>query len=294
MKPLVLYCKSWREDVLRARRLAESVARYNREGLEFHVSAPAADLPLFRERLQGVAHTLLCDDDIVKANPRLDAAKLATLPGYRSQQVVKSEFWRLGLAENYLCLDSDSYFIRDFGLSDFIAPGGAPYTVMHEGKEFLQYLVNIGKQKYVDHAAQEQRRMREQFPGVETRYRFGPTPVIWSAKVWRALDEQLLKPRGENFVDAIERFPSELHWYGGALLKFQPIPLIPREPLFKLYGYIEEYWRAKKLGETDETLKANYLGVTRQSAWDKADDLARTKVWRRAVRSFLKYHLGSW
>ncbi|MCI0749976.1 MAG: DUF6492 family protein [Nevskiales bacterium] len=294
MIPLVLYCKSWRQDVRRAKRLAESVARFNRDRLELYVSAPAEDLPLFREQLHGIPHHLICDDDILRANPRLDVQKVQTLRGYLSQQIVKSEFWRLGISENYLCLDSDSYFIRDFGQGDFIAAGGTPYTVMHEGKEFLQYLVNIRKLKIVRHAEDEQRRFREQFPGLESRYRFGPTPVIWSAKAWRQLDEQVLQPRNMTVGDAIERFPSELHWYGGAVLATKPFPLLPREPLFRLYGYPEEYWRARRMGETEETLKTNFLGVTRQSAWDRTLDFEPRKRVRRAVRMFLKYCLGRW
>jgi hypothetical protein len=294
MKALVLYCKSWRQDVLRARRLAQSVERFNREKLELHLSAPGADLPLFRRQLAGIPHVLHSDEDIVRRNPRLTLARVASMPGYRSQQVVKSEFWRLGLCENYVCLDSDSYFIRDFGTADFLTPDGTPYTVMHEGKDFLQYLVNIGKQKYVDHASDETRRFAEEFPGVESRYRFGPTPVIWSRRVWAALDEQILQPRGLSFADAIVRFPSELHWYGGALLTCHPFAIVPREPLFRLYGYIEEYWRARRLGETDATLRGNFLGVTRQSSWDKAGDLEPGKQVRRALRKFVKYCFGRW
>lgn len=294
MTPLVLYCKSWRQDVLRARRLAQSVARFNREKLELHVSAPTPDLPLFRQHLAGVPHVLHADEDILRRNPRLMLAHVASMPGYRSQQVVKSEFWRLGLCENYVCLDSDSYFIRDFGLADFVTPDGTPYTVLHEGKDFLQYLVNIGKQKYVDHADDETRRFAAEFPGVESRYRFGPTPVVWSRRAWAALDEQVLQPRGLSFADAIARFPSELHWYGGAVLACRPFPLVPREPLFRLYGYIEEYWRARRLGETDDTLRRNFLGVTRQSSWDKTSDLEPDKRIRRALRKVVKYALGRW
>ena len=78
------------------------------------------------------------------------------------------------------------------------------------------------------------------------------------------------------------------------MLATRPFPLLPREPLFRLYGYVQEYWRARKLGETDETLKANYLGVTRQSAWDKADDLEPEKRIRRTLRKALKYAFGRW
>jgi hypothetical protein len=294
MKKVVLYCKSYRDDVLRARKLAQSVERFNRDKLDFYVSAPSTDLPLFREHLQGIPHLLLDDDEVLRANPRIDRQRVAALRGYVSSQIVKNEFWRLGLCENYLTLDSDSYFIRDFGESDFITPGGYPYTVMHEGKEFLQYLTNIGKHRHVRAWTDEQARYRTFFPGVESRYRFGPTPTIWSGLVWAALDEHMLKPRGLTIVDAIENMLWELQLYGGALLTWPQFPLLPREPLFKLYGYIEEYWRARRTGETDATLAANYLGVTRQSNWDKVDDFEPRKRVRRAARKFLKYAFGRW
>lgn len=294
MKPIVLYCKSYRDDVLRARKLAQTVACFNREQLDFYVSVPAVDLPLFREHLHGIPHVLLDDDEVLRANPRIDRQRVAAMPGYVSSQIVKDEFWRLGLCENYLTLDSDSYFIRDFGQADFITAAGHPYTVMHEGKEFLQYLANIGKDRHVRAWTEEQERFRRHFPGVESRYRFGPTPTIWSREVWRLLDERYLQPRRLTIVDAIDSILWELQLYGGALLTFQPFPLMPREPLFKLYGYVEEYWRARQVGETDEKLKANYLGVTRQSNWDKADDFEPRKRIRRAVRKYVKYAFGRW
>ncbi len=36
--------------------------------------------------------------------------------GWESQQIVKSSFWKLNVCENYLMIDSDSYFIKDFGV----------------------------------------------------------------------------------------------------------------------------------------------------------------------------------
>lgn len=294
MKPIVLYCKSYRDDALRVQRLAQSIQKYNVEGLDFYVSAPAHDLPLFREVLQGLPHHLLDDDEILRTNPRLDLGTIAAMRGYLSQQVVKSEFWRLGLGETYLCLDSDGYFIREFRTSDFLAADGTPFTVMHEGKNLLQYLINIGKDKYVRHAEEEHRRFQEFFPAIAPHYRFGHPPFIWSSHVWRALDEHFLRPRGMSFADAVSRFPSELHWYGGSMLTFRPYPLLPREPLFRPYSYQEEYWRARRFRESEETLRHLYLGITLQSSWDKSDDLDRTKVIRRAIRTGLKYVFGRW
>ena len=134
MKKLVLYCKSYKNDVLRVKRLAGSIAKYNVEQIAFYVSVPLADIPLFRQALSTYDVTLIEDETIIRANPALDQQKINELRGWLSQQIVKSEFWRLGLAENYLCLDSDCQFIRPFTQSDFITPDGYPYTIMHEAK----------------------------------------------------------------------------------------------------------------------------------------------------------------
>lgn len=294
MFPVALYCKSWREDVLRARKLVESVHRFNRDGLPMYVSAPPQDLQLFRDTLAGLPHTLIGDDDIVRANPSLDSEMVNRMRGYLSQQVVKSEFWRLGLCETYVCLDSDSYFIRDFTTADFLAPDGNPYTVLHESKEFLQYMTNIGKIRVIQAVAQDRKVFSEQFPLLPDRYSFGPTPVIWSRKVWSALDEGFLKPRKMNFADAITQYAAELNWYGAAYLTYRPFPLYPRESLFRLYGYQEEYWRHRRLGETEAKLAKNFLGVVAQSAWDKSLDYERIKIVRRKLRMGLKYLFGRW
>ena len=139
MEPIVLYCKSYRGDVLRAQRLALSIQKFNDDEIPFYVSVPEADMPLFREHLAGLKVTFICDEEIISANPNHNLEHIRLMPGTLSQQVVKSEFWRLGLSENYVCLDSDNEFIRKFYKTDFLAPDGHPYTVITEGKEFLEF-----------------------------------------------------------------------------------------------------------------------------------------------------------
>jgi len=70
MSPIVLYCKSFHVDVLRVQRLARSVQLHNVERIPFYVSVPRQDVPLFAEKLAGLAVELICDDDILRANPR--------------------------------------------------------------------------------------------------------------------------------------------------------------------------------------------------------------------------------
>jgi len=268
MKDIVLYCKSYHRDVQRAKRLAESIRRFNSGNLPFYVSCPSADLPLFRDIIGNETVTFLADEEIVAKNPSLNQNDLNALSGGLSQQIVKSEFWRLGICENYLCADSDAYFIRDFSKEDFLAPGGHPYTVMNESLELRLFGVLHGHSRIARDRDAECKKIMEILGRTGRQYDFGPLPVVWNRRVWADLAEKFLEPRGMNFLDAIKLFPSEMRWYGEALLKFKSIELWPVETLFRCYHYEEQYRAAKKSGETDEGLSQIYLGVCVQSNWD--------------------------
>jgi len=118
--PITLYCKSYRKDLKRVVRLTESIARFNVEQIPFYLSVPGTDLALFREHLTNQSVEIIDDDLILSHNVSIDKQKLHSLPGSISQQIVKSEFWRLGIADTYLCLDSDAVFIRPFSRDEFL------------------------------------------------------------------------------------------------------------------------------------------------------------------------------
>jgi hypothetical protein len=293
MRDLVLFCKSYRDDVLRAKQLIRSVERFNSEGLSLFVSVPSADLALFREHCAGQACIFLTDEEIIAANPMIDGNQFAGLAGGLAQQVVKSEFWRLAHATNYVCLDSDCYFLRPFAKSDFLAPDGAPYTVMHESKELLHFAEVAGLAKIERDRSRECEEIMSLFGRTGRYWDFGPVPVVWSAKVWRDLDDKYLKPKGQSLVDAIRQHPGELRWYGEALLAYGSIPLWPVEPFFRCYHYEEQYYFWRRAGETDEQLARHYLGVVMQSNWDKNLDLVKrfrySKLRKRVRRMFRGY-----
>jgi hypothetical protein len=290
MTSIVVFCKSYRDDVLRVRRLLQSIERFNVEGLALYVSVPASDAALFLEHCAGQPFTLLSDEEVVGANPDLDRDKFSALPGRISQQIAKSEFWRLRLSEAYVCLDSDCYFLRPFGATDFLSPDGTPYTVMHEAKDLLHFAELSGMQKIAGNRARECEEIQALFARQGRCWDFGPVPVVWSGHVWKDLDEKFLRPRGMTILDAINTHPGELRWYGEALLAFGSIPILPIEPLFRCYHYEEQYYFWKRLGETNETIAKNYLGVCMQSNWDKDLDLVKrfkfSKVRRRIKRVF--------
>lgn len=293
MKPLALYCKSYSIDLRRVVRLAHSIRQHNAESLPFYVSVPQAELPLFREHLAGLNVELLADEDILRASPRIDPEQVARLPGSVSQQVVKSEFWRLGLSTAYLCLDSDAIFIRPFGLADFMAPDGTPYTMLDEAHDLLEDALRQKRQRVVDAFQREADLVQQLFQRQGRRYSFGPFPLVWHRAVWQTLDERYLQPRGMSFADAIAQAPIESRWYGEALLAYQAVPLLPCQALFKVYHYAWQFDQDKRSGVDAAKLTQLYCGVIYQSAWERDMDWPREGgSWLSRMGRRLRRRLG--
>lgn len=273
--PLALYCKSYSTDLRRLVRLAESVRQFNVERLPFYVSVPDAELSLFREHLTGRDVHLIADSEILRASPRIDPTQVASMPGHLSQQVVKSEFWRLGLSEAYVCLDSDAVFIRPFGRSDFMAEDCTPYTMLDEAHDLLEDALRQKRDRVVEAFNREADQVQALFGRAGRRYSFGPFPLVWHRAVWQSLDECFLQPRQMNFADAIELAPIESRWYGEALLAYQAVALRPCQALFKVYHYAWQFDGDRRRGVDQLTLSTLYSGVIYQSAWEREMDWPR-------------------
>ncbi len=270
--PLALYCKSYRTDLRRVQRLVQSIERFNADSIPCYVSVPAEDTQLFRRELAGLKVEVLDDESIIARNPRMDPDAVRSLPGHISQQIIKSEFWRLDLADAYMCLDSDAFFIRPFQQSDYLLGDGTPYTVIDEGHEFLASALSEGKPHVVQAFLHDAGKVQAQFGRQGRTYSFGPFPLLWHRAVWESLAEEYLRPNGLNFHDAIVRIPVESHWYGEALLRYRAIQLMPCQPLFKVYHYAWQLDRDLRAGISDEQLSQLYSGVIYQSAWEREMD----------------------
>jgi Family of unknown function (DUF6492) len=272
MIQLALYCKSYSTDLRRVLRLVQSIERFNETRIPVYVSVPESELTLFGEHLGTTSAQLISDESILQASPRLNLDLVARMHGAVAQQVVKSEFWRLGLAESYVCLDSDAVFIRPFSSSDFLAPDGYPYTVLDEAHDLLEGAMQHGRSRIVDDFIREAASMQQTFGRHGRRYSFGPFPLAWHCKVWESLDINYLQPRAMSFADAIAQTPIESRWYGEALLAYQAIPLHPCQALFKVYHYAWQLDQEIRRGITHKQLSTLYCGVIYQSAWEREMD----------------------
>jgi hypothetical protein len=153
---------------------------------------------------------------------------------------------------------------------------GVPYTVLHQNKELFQIATNRGQEKVERDLRIEAERVKAVFDRYGPNFYCAPAPFIWSAKVWQSLDREYLQPKGISLWDFISPQLPETLIYGEALLKYRAIPLIAIEPLFRTYHYDWQYFLMKRLGETEEKLAQNYLGIIYQSAWESELNLGKS------------------
>jgi hypothetical protein len=274
MEKLIIFCKSWSQDLMRFQRLAESITKHNVENIPFYLSVEKKDQPLFEPIIKAHNCKLINDEDILSHTLACSTHKdISDQKGYLLQQVVKSEPWRLNISQNFLVIDSDSYFIRNFYLSDFLFDDTTPYTIINEGRHQREWAARSGNNKFLLQFDELRLRFRKIFPRQGPIFDFAPTPCIQSAKVWSHFYEHFSKPRGTSFLDQILEIPCETQWYGEYLLHTQVIPIIPREPLFKVFGFKDQWMESQNLNETPEVLKKNFLGIVDQSNWNYELDL---------------------
>ena len=289
----VLVVKSYFNDLNRAKRLIHSIQKFNSDSIELYLIVPEEDLNAFKNKIGTEYVNYLVDNDILDQTMALSKARKVDLPPVTMQQVVKSEFWRLGIADNFLIIDSDSYFIKEFALRDFMFDEHTPYTIMNEGRHQLDWAARAGNERFIRDYHELRERALSLFNRKGPHFDFAPTPMICSSKVWATMYEKVAKPAGESFYDQIVRFPCETQWYGEFLLHDQTIPIIPREPLFKVWGFEDQWKEGVSLGETDEVLSRNYLGVIDQSYWSRSlDALTKSEQkkikWKRRIKRLIR------
>ena len=259
MQKLVLYTKTYRGDLNRLKVLEQSVKKYNKDNIPFYISFPKEDEQLFRDNIDSEYVKFVFDEDIIDI----------PFQSWHTQQIVKSSFWKLELCENYVMIDSDSYFIKDFYITDFMYNETTPYTVMHEQKDLFEW-----SSKYTELVGhnpkngfmEDRSKVMKVFDRKGRYFDFGPGPIVWSCKVWKSLD-LLLKNSNRTFADLIAHTPSEFSWYGEFLLKYRPIDIVPIEPIFKFFHFRSQYIHYKSLGYTESDFCDIYLGIVMQSNW---------------------------
>lgn len=261
MEKLILFIKTYRKDFERVKKLLTSIEIHNVDNLPVLLSVNDEDFVFFKKQFS--EYEIIKDSDITGEK---------SIESWIYQQIIKAQIYRLNLCENIVCIDSDAYFIKDFHLSDFMFDENTPYTIMHQNKDLFSWsCINSNSIGYNAKQNFESARqiVMDTFQRKGVFYDFGPTPVIWSNKVWKSLEDKYLIPNGLKFSDLIKLSPTEFTWYGEWLLKDKTIPIYPLEPFFKVFHYRKQYEDFLKQGQTEKSIKENYFGIVMQSNWKK-------------------------
>lgn len=264
MFKLILFIKSYSPDFERLDRLLKSISIHNKDNIPVIISVNDEDfddLPSEYHKKYKVYH----DSEIVDTT---------ITDGWRYQQIIKSNVYRLNICENYVCIDSDSIFIRDFYISDFMYDENTPYTVMQESKDLLEMFIRLGMDSDTIFSKKSLKDTRPYFGNKGKEWDYGPSPYIWNCNVWRHFNDVFLKDLNFTFdtffneIDQKSGCPSESILYGEYLLKTKLIELYPIGSIFKVYHYREQYEIEKKQLSISQLSKV-YLGIVYQSNWEK-------------------------
>lgn len=253
---LAMMCKTYRKNLFRLKILKKSIDKYNVDNIPFYIVAPKEDISLIQKSIiNGTENYIIkfFNDEEFLENDSLNN-------GWLDQQVIKLRFYKANVCDFYLMLDSDSYFIRDFYISDFMYDENTPYIVCHEGKDAR--LIN-NKCGNSDMFLKEQT-IRSFFGRKGKNYRFLTTPIVFSNVVCQELDEKY------NALELIKTVSCEAAWHGEYLLANQTVNFMPCEPFFKAMVYEKQYKFYKKLKITNDDIKKLYLGIVMQDGHIKS------------------------
>ncbi|MBI9102586.1 MAG: hypothetical protein JEY99_09235 [Spirochaetales bacterium] len=262
MDNFVLFCKTYAGDFDRARFLVESIDKHNMDNIPLYFSVPAADLDLFRNGIKSDNLILVTDEEISENLYRSNTEKFSK--GYLNQQIIKLTFWKLGVCNHYFALDSDSYFIRDFYLNDFLFDEETPYVNLFQWEDhfldtdFIQW-VGIYKNNINTINAHI---------GLETsKCMTCPGFTTLSVKVLESFENEFLIKKGWDYQKLMDVCPFEFSWYNQWLIKCGLQRIMPVTGFFKVFHYKKLYKESRKKLVKEADIASMFLGIIMQSNW---------------------------
>lgn len=266
---------TYKGDLQYCKRLIQSYEKHNKDSIPLYIVLPSKDVELFKEFKLVHTYTqhqqyrnisIVFEEDLLKDSLVKDNSVLGIRPGYINQELIKLSFYKLGLCENYLCLDSDGMFIRDFYVSDFMFDENTPYTTLIEDHElavepkyYKQYW--IGREPSIKRI---QRTLGLQDSRQLTCHGF----AILNGKVLAGF-EKWCTDNSMTFTDCLKISPYEFSWYNMYLQKTKMIPLEVKEPLFKYFHHKGHHLEYVQKGVTISDIARGYVGLVINSNYSR-------------------------
>lgn len=258
-----MYCKSYVNDFGRLKVLVDSFNKYNVEKLNLFVSVPEIDLDSLSIVESDTVHVI--SDESFAASYFAQEGHWGMSIGYANQEICKLTFHKTKIALNYLCLDSDVTFIREFRRSDFMYTEDTPYTVLVQDKD-----LSIERHYRTVHWLDRQTSIKRIYDFVELqdpRLRTCHGMQIMNALVLESLEENIVKKNNFTWNDLLKISPYEFTWYNAWFQKSKIVEEIAIEPLFKTLHMRPEYIFSRLKLLRVEDYAQEYIGIVLNSKW---------------------------
>ena len=284
MKNFVMFCKTYSGDYDRVSLLISSFNKYNVDKISFVLSVPEQEQEMFE---QFGSDTISVVSDESYAGKYFTDKKLHNLAiGYCNQEICKLAFWESKIAKNYLCLDSDSLFIRDFHESDFMADDDTPFMVLVMDKDLAI------EKHYHDFWLGRQEFIKKIYAAVELddrRYRTCHNAQVLNATVLASLKNDFMKKHNYSYADLIAIAPFEFTWYNAWFQKCGLIREVAVEPFFKMFHMRIEYTMSRLRGLDLDDYAYSYVGIILNGDWEKPESTyKKPSHWMKKLYKFLK------
>ncbi len=218
-KHFVIVNKSYDKDLQNSLRLYESYEKFViPHTTDFYLVVPQKDLKLFYQQLKNAKNRniikklpiFLTDEEVYRKCGEHVYSKATNMTGWKGQQVVKMCFAKLNIADNYLTIDSDSYFTRTFNTNilfkNNVAKTYMPRKIAKNNKEifrqkhptYYNYIAAI--KNIINYKPNDYNLLFSSF-------------AMWSSFVLKDLEITINKNYNYDFADLINIVPYEMQWY---------------------------------------------------------------------------------
>jgi hypothetical protein len=256
MHKIAILVKTYIGDIEYVHRLMASYKKHNKEKIPLYIVAPQSDNKSFEQFVvEGVE--LYSDESITNELATSEVRGIRS--GYINQEIIKLTFWEKQLCENYICVDSDGVFIRDFFISDFMYDQDTPYTILVEDNELA-----VEPEYYKDHWQGRYKLIRhiQDLIGLKdkrllTSHGFS----ILSAKVLESFKIKYLEAKKQTYIDILAQAPYEFSWYNLWLQYDKTIEIHFREPLFKCFHHKNQHAEYLLRGIKTADIARGYVGL---------------------------------
>lgn len=298
---LVLFCKTCLKDKENLIIQADSIKKYNKEHIPYYISVREDEYEEFSKikKKHSFTYEIILDENVSNILTENEYHSDKYNVSYINQQLVKLEFYKTNIAKHYVVIDSDCYFIKNFGINDFLVDSDTPYLPLTErlkGDRNFWSLFLIGgternKKSYLSKKTDAKQNVTiEQFIGRNGKYFTIEMPFVITSEYMADFETVFLKQeKNMTISELLVKYPSEMQLYCNYLLK-KHFKYQACNALFLPNHLDASYQILRWLGFDEQLISQNYIGILMNDGYVKSKKFKSNWIGKHIIRNIIKFH----